>query len=117
MLTELKILRLSFITLLAIGLIVPQVHAESQLDGQQNRAPRNALVGAWIGTITSTSPGPTPPFKGVSVYNEDGTAVASDQGGVNLNEGLVFSTSAGAWIHLRDRTFAWTFLTLVSDTA
>jgi hypothetical protein len=112
-------LQLSFITLLAIGLLVPQVHAGSQLNDQQNRAPRNALAGAWIGTITSVSPGPgpTPGFKGITVYNEDGTAVSSDQGGVNLNDGLVFSAGAGAWIHLRDRTFAWTFLTLISDTA
>src|SRR5262245_13585113 len=82
---------------------------------QQIGAPKNAIVGSWIETITPSGPQAPPPFKSVGMYNEDGTSVFSDQGGVQMTPPRVLSSAIGTWTHLRDRTFAWTHITLISD--
>jgi hypothetical protein len=82
---------------------------------QQNSAPHNAIVGSWIETITPALPG-FAPFKSVGVYNQDGTSVFSDQGGVKTSPfPQVLSSTVGSWTYLRDRTFAFTHIALVSD--
>lgn len=86
--TKLKMTALSFITLLSLGLNAATTgQAQSDINRQQAALPRNALVGSWIETITPQSPGAPPPFKSLGVFNQDGTSVFSDQGGVLLKPG------------------------------
>jgi len=84
------------------------------LAAEQN-APPKAIVGSWIETITVTGPGAPPPFKSLGVYTADGNLVFSDQGGVTLVPPQAFSATAGSWTYVRERTFAWTAVALISD--
>ena len=84
-------------------------------ESQAAEPPKTAIVGSWIETITISGPGARPPFKSLSVYNEGGGVVASDQGNVTLNPPQSFSSGAGAWTYLGGRTFAWTVVELISD--
>jgi len=81
----------------------------------EQNAPPKAIVGSWIETITVAGPGAPPPFKSVGVYNADGNLVFSDQGGVTLVPPHAFSATVGSWTYVRERTFAWTAIALMSD--
>jgi hypothetical protein len=101
------------IALTLVSMMVAQLAHSAVL--QQNGPPHSAIVGSWIETITPGVPG-FAPFKSVGVYNQDGTSVFSDQGGVRSSPfPQVYSSAAGSWTYLRDRTFAATYITLVSD--
>jgi hypothetical protein len=95
------------------AVIFAAVSQEAQ--AQQLVPPKNAIVGAWVETITISGPGAPPPFKSVGIYAENGTLMFSDQGGVTTNPPQVFSSAAGSWIYVKDRTFAWTVVGLISD--
>ena len=80
---------------------------------EQIAPPKNAIVGSWVEHIIV--PGGPPPFKSVGIYSADGTLMFSDQGGVTSNPPQVFSSTAGSWTYVKERTFAWTAIALISD--
>src|SRR5262245_40506683 len=101
------------IALTVVAIVLAQPAHSASL--QQNNSPRNAIVGSWIETITPEGPGAPPPFKSLGVYNEDGTSVFSDQGMVRSTTGLVLTSAIGSWSYLKDRTFSFTHIELISD--
>jgi hypothetical protein len=107
-----KIVALSIAAVVVLGALAQEAHAA---EVPQVVPPPKAIIGSWIETITPSGPGAPPPFKSLGTYNEDGTSVFSDQGGVVTNPPQVLSAAVGTWTYLRDRTFAWTHLEFVSD--
>lgn len=81
---------------------------------QEDNPKKRAIVGSWLETVTVEGEGGRS-FKSVGTFFEDGNAAFSDQGNVTTDPPMVFSAAHGPWVHLRDRTFAWTFLELISD--
>jgi hypothetical protein len=85
--------------------------------GGQGETDPKAMVGSWLETVTFPPESGRPPLQSLSSYHDDHTAVCADQGNVtvNTNEPAVFSACHGAWKHLQKRTFAGTFIELISD--
>lgn len=100
--------------LITVAMFVSTALPHAALAAEHN-APHKAIVGSWIETITVTGPGAPPPFKSVGVYSDDGNLVFSDQGGVTLVPPQTFSATVGSWTYIKERTFAWTAIALISD--
>ncbi len=78
-------------------------------------AGKKALVGSWVDTVTFPAETGRPPLKSLVTYHGDETLAYSDQGNVTIEPPTVFSSGNGVWTHLKNRTFAYTALGLISD--
>jgi hypothetical protein len=77
---------------------------------------KRALVGSWVETVTFPPEIGRPPLKSLGTFNADGTMICSDQGAVSIAPPpSAFTSCHGAWTHLKDRTFAYHALELISD--
>jgi hypothetical protein len=103
-----------YLGLITVVMFISTALGPVGLAAERNPPPK-AIVGSWVETITVTGPGGPPPFKSIGVYTADGTLVFSDQGGVTLDPPQSFSATVGSWTYVRERTFAWTAIALISD--
>ena len=121
-----KVSATPIITMVLIGLLGGQfsvrANALSSFERQlvssetnQSDSPKKAIVGSWVETVTFTGEGTPPPFKSLNTFNADGGLTVSDQGNVNLAEGLVFGAGHGSWIAVGSNTFDWTVVELICD--
>ena len=101
--------RASAVTTIAIAVLVSFLTAQ---DGSPNP---KALVGSWLEIVTFPPEAGRSPLKSLGSFHDGGTMGCSDQGAVTTEPPSVFSSCHGVWIHLRQRTFAYTSRALISD--
>jgi hypothetical protein len=116
--------RIAFVICLTATLVASGASTFAQSDAStplrigpdSHRTPnKDALVGTWLETVTFPPEMGRPPLKSLVTFHGDGTMVNSDQGGVTIDPPLVVSSGHGGWRHLRNRRFAYTQRTLLSD--
>ena len=88
------------------------VGAEARQEGPTDK---KALVGSWLETVTFPPEVGFPSVKSLASFHDDETMVASDQGGVTIEPPTVYSAGHGVWKHLKERTFAYSVLYMLSD--